>query len=295
MSQDPRPGAAAARPRDAEVVVDGLRLHYLDWGLAGQPPLILLHGLTGNAHNFDRIAARFADRYHVLAFDIRGRGESDRSPDGVYRLESYRDDLRGIVEALDLGPVGLIGISMGGIIALAFAGAFPDRVTRLALDDIGPDIDPRGLQRIFTALATAPAEFDDVATAAAWLRASAGYLDALSEDDLIEFTRWGLRQTPAGTWTWKLDPAVRDLQLQLKHPSQIDLWAALERITCPVLIIRGETSDILSRETVAKMIATLPAAEAVEVPGIGHAPILDEPEALVALDRFFAGEAGPAA
>lgn len=289
MSDAERRGGAAARPRDAEVVVDGLRLHYLDWGTAGKPPLILLHGLTGNAHNFDRISPHFADRYHVIAVDIRGRGESDRSPDGVYRLESYRDDLCGIVDALGFGAVGLIGISMGGLISIAFAGANPDRVARLALDDIGPDIDPRGLQRIFTGLASAPGEFPDVASAATWLRASAGYLDALSQDDLIEYARCGLRQTPAGTWTWKLDPAIRDLQLQLKHPSQIDLWAELARITCPVLTIRGETSDILSRETVAKMMATLPAAEAVEVPGIGHAPILDEPAALSALQRFFPG------
>ncbi|HEX2174169.1 MAG TPA: alpha/beta hydrolase [Dehalococcoidia bacterium] len=295
MNQPAQRTGGLVQPRDAEVVVGGLRLHYLDWGTAGKPPLILLHGLTGNAHNFVWLAPRFVDRYHVLAFDVRGRGDSAPSPDGVYRLESLRDDLQGVVEALGLERISLIGISMGGLISIAYAGAHPDRVVGIALNDVGPDIDPRGLQRIFMSLVGAPSEFDDVTAAARWLRSAAGYLDALSEDDLIAFTRWGLRQTPAGTWVWKLDPAVRDIQLQLKHPSQIDLWGELGRIRCPVLIIRGETSDILSRETVAKMVATLPSAEVVEVPGIGHAPLLNEPVAVAALERFFGVTAGPKA
>ena len=276
-----------AQPRDATVLVNGLRLHYLDWGSAGKPPLILLYGLTGNAHNFDLIAPRFAERYHVLAFDVRGRGDSNRSPDGIYQLERYRDDLRGIVETLGLGRISLLGISMGGIISTAYAGAYPDAIERMALDDIGPDIDPRGLQRIFAYLTNAPAEFDDVAAAARWLRPAAGYLDAIGEEELLTFTRWGLRQTPAGRWTWKLDPAIRNLQLQLQHPSQIVLWDEWDRVACPVLVLRGETSDILSRETVAQMIARHPQTEVVEVPGIGHAPLLIEPAATAALDRFF--------
>ena len=145
-----------AQPRDATVLVNGLRLHYLDWGSAGKPPLILLHGLTGNAHNFDLIAPQFADRYHVLAFDVRGRGASDRSRDGIYQLERYRDDLRGIVETLGLGRISLLGISMGGIISIAYAGAYPDAIERIALDDIGPDIDPCVLQRIFSYLTNSP-------------------------------------------------------------------------------------------------------------------------------------------
>lgn len=279
--------------RDAFVTTRGLKLHYLDWGTAGKPPLILLHGLTGNAHNFAAVAPRLVGQYHVLAFDVRGRGESDRSPDGVYQLEAYRDDLRGIVEALGLGPIGLIGISMGGLIAIAYAGAYPDGVTRLALDDIGPDIDPRGLQRIFTYLANAPAEFDDLTTAAHWVRSTAGYLDALSEAELIAATRWGMRQTLAGKWIWKLDPAVRDLRLQAAHPSQIVLWDEFAKIRCPVLIVRGATSDILSRATADRMVARRPRVEVVEVPGIGHAPLLTEPVAVAALDAFFGVSSAP--
>ena len=296
MNQPPR-RPPSDRPRDATVTVNGLKLHYLDWGTAGKPALILLHGLTGSAHNFDLVAPRFVDRYHVLAFDVRGRGESDRSSDGIYQLESYRDDLRGIVETLRLGRISLLGISMGGIISIAYAGAYPAGVERMALDDIGPDIDPRGLQRIFTYLVNAPSEFDDLAAAAHWLRSAAGYLDALSEEDLIAFTRWGLQQTPTGRWTWKLDPAIRDLQLQMRHPSKIVLWEEWDRVACPVLILRGQTSDVLSRETVEQMIARHPETEVVEVPGIGHAPLLTEPAAVAALDRFFgvpAGSVGPA-
>lgn len=284
--------STARAPRDAWVEANGLRLHYLDWGTAGRPPLVLLHGLTGNAHNFDQVAPRFIERYHVLAPDVRGRGDSDPSPDRVYQLEHYRDDLRAFIELLDLGPVSLLGISMGGLISIAYAGAYPDTVARIALDDIGPDIDPRGLQRIFTYLVGAPTEFDDIASAARWLQQAAGYFDEVNEAEMIEYTRWSLKQAPNGKWVWKLDPAIRDVQFQLKHPSQIVLWDEFAKIRCPMLILRGATSDVLKQETVAKMQAALPEVEAVEVPGIGHAPLLTEPESVAALDRFFGVGAG---
>ena len=133
---------------DRFVRVGDLNLHYLEWGQAGAPPVIMVHGLSGNAHAFDNLAPNFLPMYHVIAVDVRGRGDSDWAGDADYSNDAYVADLEGLRQALGFERISLVGTSLGGRISMTYAGAYPDRVERTVLNDIGPQIDPRGGNRI---------------------------------------------------------------------------------------------------------------------------------------------------
>src|SRR5690242_12457235 len=121
------------------VTVNGLKLHYLDFGSSGQPPLVCIHGLSGNAHAFDGLAPHLVGSYRVIALDVRGRGDSDWGPPGDYNPSVYVSDLAVMLDTLKIDNVSLIGTSMGGIISMMYAGGYPERVARLVLNDIGPE------------------------------------------------------------------------------------------------------------------------------------------------------------
>ena len=133
---------------DRFIRVGDLNLHYLEWGTTGNPPVIMVHGLSGNAHGFDDLAPHFVAKYHVFSVDVRGRGNSDWAEDGDYSNEAYVSDLEGFRAALGLERFSLVGTSMGGRISLSYSGTYPDRVERAVINDIGPEVDPRGGERI---------------------------------------------------------------------------------------------------------------------------------------------------
>jgi pimeloyl-ACP methyl ester carboxylesterase len=126
-----------------KVAIDGLNFHYTDWSGDG-PPLLMLHGLGGHARTWDHTAAALSDQYHVLALDQRGHGDTDWAP--RYGLRPMAQDLLGFMNALDLPEATLMGLSMGGLVSFVFAAAHPERVTRMAILDIGPEV-VRSLQR----------------------------------------------------------------------------------------------------------------------------------------------------
>jgi pimeloyl-ACP methyl ester carboxylesterase len=269
------------------IEANGLQLHYLDFGNTSSPPIICIHGLSGNAHNFDGVAPRLASRYHVLSLDVRGRGDSAWGPAGDYNPVTYVADLDAFITALGLGRVSLIGTSMGGIISMIFAGGYPERVERLVLNDIGPEIDPAGLKRITDYFTEAPTEFRDMAEVAAYYRANYPFLTHAPEDELIEFVRWAVKPTPEGRLTWKIDPAVRNVPRTGAAARPIDMWVPFARIQAKMLVIRGAESDILAAATAERMSMVVPGTQTVEVPGVGHAPTLNEPAAATAISRFF--------
>jgi pimeloyl-ACP methyl ester carboxylesterase len=271
---------------DRFATVNGLRLHCLDYGGSGLPHLLCVHGLTGNAHNFDALAPHLVARYHVLSLDVRGRGDSQWGSPGEYLPQNYVSDLAALLETLAIARVTLIGTSMGGIISLMYAGGWPDRVERLVLNDIGPEINLAGGARIASYVGTAPERFNDLAEVAAYYRQTYPPAARLSEEALREFVKWTVKPAANGDGlVWKMDPAVRR---PLRSPSQqrLDLWVPYARIACPILIVRGAKSDILAAETVARMRQAHRDTAVVEVPGVGHAPALVEPEALAAIRSF---------
>ena len=270
------------------VEVSGLRLHYLDYGSPEKPPLVCLHGLSGNAHNFDYLAAHLAPDWHVMALDVRGRGDSAWGPPGDYNQQVYVNDLAGMLEALGIPRVTLIGTSMGGIVSMMFAGGYPERVERLVLNDIGPEIDPAGLGRITAYMTSSPASFATMAEVTQYYRENYPPLRAVPEQVLIEFVKWSVRPAPDGRLVWKLDPAVRNIPRTGTAARAMDLWVPYARIAAPVLVVRGAESDILSRATADRMRVVQRGTTVVEVPGVGHAPALSEPAALAAIKEFLA-------
>ena len=135
----PPAGAQQKSPADRFVTVDGLRLHYLDWGNESKPPLIMMHGIGRDAHSFDHIVPRFSRDYHVIAMDLRGHGDSAWHPDGAYLVEDLVKDLEGLVEQRSLRGLVLLGNSTGGRVVQMYAGLHPDRARALIVEDVGPE------------------------------------------------------------------------------------------------------------------------------------------------------------
>ena len=270
--------------QDKFVTVNGLKLHYLDWGNPDKMPMVLLHGLTGNAHNWDDLVPHFCDQYHIIALDQRGRGDSDWAPDGAYRVEDYASDMMGLANELGLGRFVLIGVSMGGRNALLYTSSQWRRVHKLVVVDIAPDIDPKGAARISGYVGGAPEEFADLDEVVAWAKSNYTFL---TEEALLRRMFYSVKELPNGKLGWKYDKAVRQQRRDGTQPAAPDLWYLIGRIKAPTLLVRGAQSDILSKETARKMEAVMLDCRLVEVPGVGHAPTLEEPEALEAVKAFF--------
>ncbi len=273
--------------RDIFVEANGLRHHLLARGTPGAPVVMMIHGLAGQAHTFDGIANILAARYHVYCLDVRGRGESEWGPPEQYTIDTYVADLEAVREALGLQRFSLVGTSMGGLIAMQYAPKFPERVERAVLNDVGPEIDPAGLQRILAYVGNAPEMFADMKAVVKYYREHyAPMVEHLADDQLVEFARYNVRRSDSGVYVWKMDPAIRTTPAA---PPAVQPWDAFRAMRCPVLILRGAKSDVLSAEIARKMVEALPGARLVEVPGVGHAPVLTEPVAVKALEEFLAG------
>ncbi|OAI41104.1 hypothetical protein AYO38_04600 [bacterium SCGC AG-212-C10] len=274
--------------RDIFVEANGIRHHLIARGAPGTPVVMMVHGLAGQAHAFDGIASHLAANYHVYCIDVRGRGESNWGPPDGYHTDNYVADLEAVRAALGLEHFSLVGTSMGGIITMNYTPAFPERVERAVINDIGPEIDPRGLQRIFQYVGHAPEAFQDMKAVVKYYHENyAPMVEHLADDQIAEFARHNVRKDDTGLWVWKMDPAIR--KASPVAPS-IAPWDAFNGIKCPVLVLRGANSDILSAETATKMRDSLPDCRLAEIPGVGHAPVLTEPVAVSVLDSFLAGQ-----
>ena len=269
---------------DRFVKVSDLNLHYLEWGDAGAPPVIMIHGLSGNAHAFDNLAPHFVPRYHVISVDVRGRGDSDWVADGNYSNDAYVADLEGLRQALGFERFSLVGTSMGGRISLTYAGTYPERVERTVLNDIGPEIDPRGGKRIANTTRDAVTTFETMDEVIAWHREQRVGFSALSDARQQVTAGHAVKAGPDGGYTWKMDPAVRT---DPRRPDPEVSWNLTRRIPGPVLLVRGGDSDLLSPEIAQRMMAEMQDCRMVEVPGVGHAPTLMEPEAFGPVLEFF--------
>lgn len=272
------------RGTDRFVQVRSLRLHYLEWGPASSSPVVLIHGLTGNAHNFDSLAPVLATKHRVLSVDVRGRGDSDWAKDADYTTEAYVSDLEGIRHGLGLERISLVGTSMGGRISMAYAGMFHDRVERVVMNDIGPEVAPLGGERIRAYVATAPERFETMEQLMAWYRQNYPQLGKMGDEEFGRYVSTSIKPHPEGGLVWKMDSAIRQGP---RRPVVEDAWAWVRRITAPVLLIRGTESDVLSPQVAWRMVAEMKECRLVEVPGVGHAPTLMEPEALAAVTAFF--------
>lgn len=266
--------------------LNGLKLHYLDHGTEGKPPLVCIHGLTGNAHAFDALALNLSSQFHVRSIDVRGRGDSGWTAGTEYTPQNYAADLAGFLDELKVDRVTLIGTSMGGMISILFAGGYPHRVEKLILNDIGPDVDPVGIARIGSYVGESPTEFNNLKEVADYYRANYPAMRNIPESELVEQVKWSVKPADSGKLTWKMDPQIRKPMRTAARP--LDMWVPFARIEAPVLVIRGAESDILASRTVERMKSVVRNVESVEVSGVGHAPTLSEPESLAAIRKFLA-------
>jgi pimeloyl-ACP methyl ester carboxylesterase len=273
-------------PTSRVLTINGLQLHHLDWGNPDAPALVCVHGLRGNAHAFDGFARRFADRYHVISLDVRGRGDSAWSPDGKYQMTDYASDLEGVVDQLGLATFSYIGTSMGGRIGMTYAAKNGQRLSRLILNDIGPDGEA-GSDRITREAGKAPESFETYDAAVDYLRETAGVASRMSEEALQERARYTFKQRDDGRWIAKNDPEfLRQRAAAGTAHDPTAMWRALEALTCPGLVLWGTVSDVLSEGQANKIVQTLQDGTLAPVPGVGHTPTLEEPAAVEALEKF---------
>jgi esterase len=273
------------QPISKTLTVNDLALHYLEWGEAEAPPIVCVHGYTGSADAFNALARHLEDRYRILALDVRGHGESAWSPTGAYSYADQAGDLAEFAIRLGLDRFVLIGTSMGGIIAMAYAAEHAHQLLGLVINDIGPDVEA-GSQRITGLVGSRPDEFATLEEAMAYRREVSPIVAGRSAEDQRELALGVLRRRPDGRWVWKMDPAYIEQRVKRGAPARPPLWPALQALRCPTLVVWGTESDVLSEAQVQHMVEVLPRGELVRVPGIGHAPTLVEPVVLATLDRF---------
>ncbi len=193
---------------ERSVRVNGVTLHYLDWGPADAPPVVLLHGITGHARVWDHLAERLVPGRRVLALDQRGHGDSDAAPDDDYRVATMADDVAAFAGSLQLDRFALLGHSMGGRIAIQYAAAHAGRLERLIVVDIGPDIALAGLQRVREMMSKSPERIESEEWAVEYIRRA----NPLQDVDLLrQRVHHGLKRLPDGELTWKYAKGLRDM------------------------------------------------------------------------------------
>ena len=254
---------------------------------AGAPTVLCLHGLTRNSRDFEDLAPHLKRRYRVIAPDLRGRGFSARDPQiQNYQPAVYVQDIVALLDRMDAPRVAVIGTSLGGMLAMMLGFGQPGRIAGMVLNDVGPEIDPVGVERIKQYAGRLPPA-GSWSAAVAQTRAMFG--DAwpdLALDRWQALARRGFRADAAGVVEVDADPGI-GAALRAAPAAAPDLWPLWQELrSIPMLAIRGARSDILSAAVFARMKRENPALEQLEVANRGHVPLLDEPECIAALDGF---------
>jgi pimeloyl-ACP methyl ester carboxylesterase len=262
------------------------RMAYTQWGERDNPRvLVCVHGLSRNGRDFDELARALAADFRVVCPDVVGRGRSDwlRDPAG-YGVAQYVADLLVLIARLDVDSVDWLGTSMGGLIGMALASLEGSPIARLLLNDVGPVISAESIKRIGDYIGRAPV-FASFAEAEAYIRLVSAPFGPLTDAQWHALTESSLRPRADGRLEMRYDPAIAQ-SFQLATAGDIDLWPIYDRLRCPTLLVRGEKSDLLSRDTARAMAARGPRPQLVEVPRVGHAPMFMD-EAQIAIVRRF--------
>jgi pimeloyl-ACP methyl ester carboxylesterase len=264
---------------DRSAVVGGVRLHFRDWGPRSGPPVLLVHGIMGHSREWDAVTSALAIRHRVVAVDLPGHGESDRSD--RYTAEGYADVLAALAVQEDLAPTTIIGHSLGAIVACVLAAARTDLVDRLVVLDVGPDVFETDLGRRI------PDVLDELAEAS-----YASVVDAvdqwLSDNPRARphltrhFVEHGLVTRDDGRLVWRFD-ARRLARFTIDGVTSSQIWAAIDAIVAPTLVVRGQYSTALSRPTAQAMLQRLWAGYLAEIPGAGHDLAVENPEDVTAV------------
>jgi pimeloyl-ACP methyl ester carboxylesterase len=256
--------------REGWIHSDGLRLRYVEWGAAGAPAIVALHGLRSFAYTWEPVALPLADRFRIVALDQRGRGQSDWDPQRRYHTAHYVSDLAALVDHLALAPFVLLGHSMGGTNAFVYAAAHAGRVAGLVIEDMGPGASAggAGAERIRRELLATPAHFASWEDAAMFWR---GQRPNVPDAAIAARVRHSMKQTDDGAFVWRHDAeGIAAARLAATPEQLVDLWPHVESLRMPTLLLRGARSDFLTAETARAMVQRNPAIRLVEVPDASH-------------------------
>jgi pimeloyl-ACP methyl ester carboxylesterase len=269
--------------------IDGLRLYCRIYPAQRHlgVPVLCLPGLTRNSRDFAGLAAHLSAQREVLAADLRGRGCSARDPDpSHYQLPIYVQDAWSLMDSRAINRVMVVGTSLGALMGMVMAATKPDRIAGVVLNDAGPEINPVGLRRIAGYAGKLP-PVSSWAEAAEQAKNVYGIaLPGLSDEEWLEYAHCGYRENAAGIPVPDVDPKISQA---LTNPPTApgNLWPLYAQIEgVPMLVIRGALSDLLSAATVTRMARENPELEHLTVANRGHAPLLNEPECLAAIDSF---------
>lgn len=269
------------------VTAGGVRLQVTDWGPSAGKPILMLHGIRGYAQTFAGLALALQPEARILAFDQRGRGNSDWDPQRNYYVDTYVKDMVAVVDALGLDQFGLLGHSMGGINAIVYAARFPEKVSRLVIEDAGPgafEASP-GSVRIRRELTTTPSHFASWDDATAFMRQ---LRPSVSEQAREQRLQSMLRPAEIGGFTWRYDHVgIAATRLNPDPSRVVDLSQYVKDIACETLVVRGAKSDYLQDAMVEAMCAANPHIHGAVVPDAGHYIHDDQPAHFNALVRQF--------
>ena len=260
---------------------DGLKLHYRDYAGAGakSPPILCMPGLTRNARDFEPLAEQFADRWRIICVDFRGRGDSEYAADSAsYNPMQYAEDVEGLLAEQSIDEVVCFGTSLGGIVTSLLAARGTANIKAAVINDVGPTIDPEGIARIREYVGHGR-NYPTWMHAARALQEQQGAL--FPHFELNDWLRFAKRAMAVGS----NGRIVLDYDMRIAEPFNqpdggtggADLWPAFKALSGrPVLLLRGEKSDLLSAETAAKMARQIDGLREAVIPGVGHAPTLEE-------------------
>lgn len=259
-------------------------------GSEGAPPILCMPGLARNARDFEALAPFLAARRKVIVVEFRGRGESAYAKDPMtYVPLTYVQDVVALLDDLEIDRFAAIGTSLGGLVAMLLAATLPGRLAGVVLNDVGPELEKAGLDRIRDYIGAGGSQPTWMHAARAFAELNGAIYPAYGIHDWLRLTKRTHRLTPEGRIVTDYD---KQIAAPLRVPGTeagVDLWPAYRSLgAISVLILRGERSDILARAAAGRMAAELPHARLVEVPGVGHAPTLDEAEARAAIDAWAA-------
>lgn len=256
-------------PESRFLSANDLNLHYVDWGGAPGPPVVLLHGGSASTHWWDWVAPELAKRYRVVALDFRGHGESEHS-DPPYHTRNFVDDLEALIRGLDLGRPAIVGHSMGGHVAYAHAAHHPESVGALITVDSTMDL-PADVLKKLRARAGRPARRHESLEAAIERFYLMPPEETVQDDVRRALGTHMFKQESDGKWITKSDRRSADREL-------IDVPSLLPTLSCPTLIVRAEKSTVVTPDSWKRTIELIPGAKGVEIPDVSHHFILDHPE-----------------
>ena len=275
---------------------DGLKLHYRDYsGPDGSTakPVLCLHGLTRNARDFESLAEHLAQSRRVIVPEMRGRGQSEYAKDSsTYSPPTYVGDVERLLSDLAIDKFVAVGTSMGGLMTMMMAAANPGRIQAAVINDIGPEVELAGVSRISEYVGQSR-------NYPTWMHAARSLKEvhgaAFPDFDLDQWLAMAKRTLVIGQngrISYDYDMAIAEPFSKPGNAAPANLWLAFEALRgVPMLLVRGELSDLLSEETVKQMGTRNPAMSTVTVARVGHAPTLDEPEVRTAIDSLLAGVA----